>query len=288
MDNGKGHHLSGKVVLITGASRGIGAATAKRLAQSGASVVINYLKSRDQALDVLKEIENEGAGGMVWQADVTNRSQVDQMARAVRETFGGVDVLVSNAFFPFEIAPVSQLSWKGLEEAIHQELAALHNCVQAFVPEMVEKNRGKIIVLSSRLAQQPLARMGAYSAAKAALEAMANTLAIELGPSGIAVNVVTPAFTLTDASAVMPEGFKEKVRMTRPLQKHLYPEDIAGTIAFLASNESDMLTGSNILVTGGSHLQFDGVNRSETPQARLAPVPEAKFNAHAGRDRRKA
>jgi len=242
--------------LITGASRGIGAAAAKRLAQGGASVVVNYLKSRDQAMEVLKAVENEGAGGMVWQADVTDRIQVDRMAQAVRENFGAVDILVNNAFFPFKVAPLDQMSWKDLEEATSKELGALHNCVQAFVPGMIEKKKGKIIAISTRLAQQPLPRMGAYAAAKAALESIANTLAIELGPSGIAVNIVTPAFTLTDASTIMSEEFKERVRKSRPLQKHLYPEDVAGTIAFLAGDESDMLTGSNILVTGGSHLQL--------------------------------
>jgi 3-oxoacyl-[acyl-carrier protein] reductase len=256
MEQGKRRPLSGKVVLITGASRGIGAAAAKRLAQGGASIVVNYLKSRDQAMEVLKEVENEGAGGMVWQADVTDRIQVDRMAQAVRENFGAVDILVNNAFFPFKVAPLDQMSWKDLEEATSKELGALHNCVQAFVPGMIEKKKGKIIVISTRLAQQPLPRMGAYAAAKAALESIANTLAIELGPSGIAVNIVTPAFTLTDASTIMSEEFKERVRKSRPLQKHLYPEDVAGTIAFLAGDESDMLTGSNILVTGGSHLQL--------------------------------
>jgi 3-oxoacyl-[acyl-carrier protein] reductase len=256
MEQGKRRPLSGKVVLITGASRGIGAAAAKRLAQGGASVVVNYLKSRDQATEVLKAVENEGAGGMVWQADVTDRAQVDKMAQAVRENFGAVDILVNNAFFPFKVAPLDHMSWKDLEEATSKELGALHNCVQTFVPGMIEKKKGKIIVISTRLAQQPLPRMGAYAAAKAALESIANTLAIELGPSGIAVNIVTPAFTLTDASTIMSEEFKERVRKSRPLQKHLYPEDVAGTIAFLAGDESDMLTGSNILVTGGSHLQL--------------------------------
>jgi 3-oxoacyl-[acyl-carrier protein] reductase len=256
MEAGARRPLSGKVVLITGASRGIGAAAAKRLAEGGASVAVNYLNSRDRAVQLLKEIENGGGSGMVWQADVTDKAQVDRMARAVAENFGAVDILVNNAFFPFEIAPLLELSWHGLEEAMSKELAALHNCVKAFVPGMIEKKKGKIIVVSTRLAQQPLPKMAAYAAAKAALEVTADTLAIELGPSGIAVNVVTPAFTLTDASTVMPEGFKEKVRMSRPLQKHLYPEDVAGTIAFLASDESDMLTGSHILITGGSHLQF--------------------------------
>jgi 3-oxoacyl-[acyl-carrier protein] reductase len=121
---------------------------------------------------------------------------------------------------------------------------------------MIERKKGRIIVVSTRLAQQPLPGMGAYAAAKAALEAMANTMAIELGPFGINVNIVTPAFTLTEGSAVMPEDFKEKVRKSRPLQKHLYPENVAGAIAFLAADDAEMITGSQLLVTGGSHLQF--------------------------------
>ena len=256
METSPRRSLEGKVALITGASRGIGAAAAKRLAQSGASIVINYVKSRDQALDVLKAVESERASGMVWQADVTERAQVERMAKAVEENFGAIDILVNNAFFPFEIAPMLQLSWKGFEEALVKELAALHNAVQVFAPGMIEKKNGKIIVVSTRLAQQPLPKMGAYAAAKAALESMANTLAIELGASGVSVNIVTPAFTLTEASTVMPETYKEKARLARPLLKHLYPEDIAGAIAFLASDESDMVTGANILITGGGHLQF--------------------------------
>ncbi len=248
--------LSGKVILVTGASRGIGAAAARRVAQGGATVVVNYHQNRERALAVLQEVEKEGGKGMVFQADVTQRKQVEEMARAVREKFSAVDVLVNNAYFPFEVNLLHEISWEGLEKATHHELAAFYNCTRAFIPGMMEKKKGRIIVVSSRLAQQPLPRMGAYAAAKAALEAMANTMAIELGPSGITVNVVTPALTLTDASAIMPEEFKERVRKSRPLQKHLYPEDVAGAIAFLAGDESDMLTGSHILITGGSHFQL--------------------------------
>ncbi len=248
--------LSGKVILITGASRGIGAAAAKRVAKAGATVIINYLQNRDGALKVLGEVERAGAKGMVFQADVTQLKAVEKMGQAVQEKFGGIDVLMSNAYFPFEVNLIHQLSWDGLKKALEDELAALHNLTKVFVPSMSEKRKGKIIVVSSRVAQQPLPRLGAHAAAKAALETMANTMAIELGPLGITVNVVTPALTLTDASAIMPEEFRERVRRSRPLQKHLYPEDIAGTIAFLASDETDMLTGSHILVTGGSHLQL--------------------------------
>ncbi|MBI4529053.1 MAG: SDR family oxidoreductase [Deltaproteobacteria bacterium] len=256
MDLTRARPLERKVVLITGASRGIGAAAAKRIARAGGVVVVNYHNSHEQAQAVLREVEEEGGKGMLFRADVTQRNQVEEMARAVRESFGAVDILVNNAYFPFEVNFLHEISWEGVEEAISKELAAFYNCTRAFVPAMMEKKKGKIIVISTRLAQQPLPRMGAYAAAKSALETMADTMALELGPNGIAVNVVTPAFTLTDASAMMPDEFRERVRKSRPLQKHLYPEDVAGTIAFLASDEADMMTGTHILITGGSHLQL--------------------------------
>ena len=248
--------LDGKVVLVTGASRGIGCAAAKRLAQAGALVVINYHQNHTAAKQVLDEIDELGSYAMLAQADVTRRDQVDAMESTIRERFGAVDVLVNNAYFPFEVGPLHELSWANFHLAVDHELRAFHNCVQACLPGMIEKRSGRIIVVSSRLAQQPLPRMGAYAAAKSALESMADTMAIELGPLGITVNVVTPAFTLTDASMIMPEAYRERVRETRPLKKHLYPEDIAGALAFLAGDEASMLTGSHILITGGSHLQL--------------------------------
>jgi 3-oxoacyl-[acyl-carrier protein] reductase len=248
--------LRDKVVLVTGASRGIGAAAAKRLAVSGASVIINYHRNREAAKKVLDEIQSAGGEGMVFQADVRRKDQVDLMIKGVREHYRAIDVLVNNAYFPFQVGQLHELSWEDFHCAIEHELMAFHNCVQACLPDMTEKKSGKIIVVSTRLAQQPLAKMGAYAAAKSALESMADTMAIELGPVGINVNIVTPAFTLTDASLIMPEAYRERVRETRPLKKHLYPEDVAGAIAFLAGDEASMLTGSHVLITGGSHLQL--------------------------------
>ena len=248
--------LADKVVLVTGASRGIGAAAAIRLAIGGAAVVVNYHQNKDAAEKVLTEVVKAGARGMIFQADVTERAQVEAMVKVTEATFGSVNVLVNNAYFPFRVSPLNEISWEDFHQAIDHELSAFYYCVQACLPAMKEKQSGRIIVVSTRLAQQPLPRMGAYAAAKSALESMANTMAIELGPLGIAVNVVTPAFTLTDASMIMPEAFRERVKETRPLKKHLYPEDVAGAIAFLAGDEASMMTGSHILITGGSHLQL--------------------------------
>jgi 3-oxoacyl-[acyl-carrier protein] reductase len=248
--------LEGKVALVTGASRGIGAAAAKRLAQGGASVVINYHQNIEAAQKVFQEIQSAGARGMIYQADVTQQDQVESMVKATEQKLGPVDVLVNNAYCPFDVGQLHDLSWESFHRAVDHELSAFFFCARACLPAMKEKKAGRIIVLSSRLAQQPLPKMGAYAAAKSALESMADTMAIELGPLGIAVNVVTPAFTLTDASMIMPEAFRERVKETRPLKKHLYPEDVAGAIAFLADDEASMLTGSHILITGGSHLQL--------------------------------
>ena len=248
--------LEGKVALVTGASRGIGAAVARRLARAGAAVAVNYYQNKEAALGVLREIETGGGRGVVLQADVRRQDQVDSMVAAVKEKLSAVDILVNNAYFPFQVGALHELPWEKLHEAVEHELSALHFCAKACLPAMIENKAGKIIVISTRLAQQPLPKMGAYAAAKSALESIANTMAIELGPLGIAVNVVTPAFTLTDASMIMPQAFRERVKDSRPLKKHLYPEDVAGAVAFLAGEEASMLTGSHILITGGSHLQL--------------------------------
>ena len=254
--HGNSRPLQGKVVLVTGASRGIGAAAAVRLARGGASVIVNYHQNKEAAENVLHKLKEAGGRGLIFQADVTQKVQVDEMVRAAEQQLGAIDVLVNNAYFPFEVGALHALSWENFHRAIEHELSAFFNCVRACLPAMQQKKGGRIIVVSTRLAQQPLPNMGAYAAAKSALESMANTMAIELGPFGIAVNVVTPAFTLTDASMIMPEAFRERVKDTRPLKKHLYPEDVAGAIAFLAGDEASMMTGSHILITGGSHLQL--------------------------------
>jgi 3-oxoacyl-[acyl-carrier protein] reductase len=248
--------LAGKVALVTGASRGIGAAAAIRLAQAGAGVVVNYHQNKQAAEKIVGQITATGSRSMAFQADVTRREEIEHMVQVSARELGPIDILVNNAYFPFQVGAFHELSWEDFHRAVEHELSAFFHCVGACLPAMKEKKAGRIIVVSTRLAQQPLPRMGAYAAAKSALESMANTMAIELGPWGISVNVVTPAFTLTDASMIMPEAYRERVKETRPLKKHLYPEDVAGTIAFLAGDEASMLTGSHILITGGSHLQL--------------------------------
>lgn len=247
--------LKNKVIVITGSSRGIGAAAARQVAEWGGRVVVNYKQSEAQALNLVSELRGKGAEAIAVRADVTKRSEVEEMARRVRAEFGPVDVVVNNAMLPFAVGAIHETGWDDLKNSVEQEMVALHNCVQVFSPHMIDKKKGKFIVVSSALAQRPFPRLGAYVVGKAALEAMSNTLALELGPLGITVNVVAPAFTLTGLAAdMMPESFKERTAQARPLRRHLMPEDIAGSVAFLASDRADMITGCRIVVNGGEHL----------------------------------
>ena len=158
--------LQGKIALVTGASRGIGAAAAIRLAQGGSTVVVNYRQNKHAAEKVLREAESAGARGMIFQADVTQKAQVESMVKATEEKFGAVNILVNNAYFPFHVSPLHEIPWDKFHQAIEHELSAFYHCVQACLPAMKEKKSGRIIVVSTRLAQQPLPRMGAYAAAK--------------------------------------------------------------------------------------------------------------------------
>jgi 3-oxoacyl-[acyl-carrier protein] reductase len=246
--------LNDKVALITGASRGIGAASAKALAYHGATVVVNYIKSKDKAETVLKEIEDAGGSGMTFQADVRDQNAVYSMLDTTIEQFGKVDILVNNANINFPIRPFMELSWDQIEAKILGEMKALYNCSQAVLKDMVKRNSGKLIFVSSSLSRFPGYGFSAHAAAKSAMDSMAKVMATELGPMGITVNVVGPGLTLTDATAGQPKEVHEQIANITPLRRLGMPDDIAGVVLFLASSLSDYLSGEYIPVTGGSFM----------------------------------
>jgi 3-oxoacyl-[acyl-carrier protein] reductase len=234
--------LNDKVALITGASRGIGAAAAKALAHHGATVIINYIQSKDKAEQVLEEINGEGGNGMIFQADVRDTEAVDAMVDAAIKEFGKIDVLVNNANINFPVRPFVG------------EMKALYNCSQAVLKDMIQRKSGKLIFISSSLSRFPGFGFSAHAAAKSAMDGIAKVMAMELGPAGIGVNVVGPGLTLTDATAGQPKEMHEQVAAITPLRRLGMPEDIAGVVVFLASSLADYLTGEYIPVTGGSFM----------------------------------
>jgi 3-oxoacyl-[acyl-carrier protein] reductase len=246
--------LQGKVALVTGASRGIGAAIATDLAEHDAAVVINYLKSKDKAEAIRNRIIAAGGRALAVQADVRDRGAVDKMVALAEKELGEIDILVNNANIDFPMQPFDEMSWPDIEAKLTGEIGAMVNCCQAVIPAMLKKKYGKIVLISSTLSREPGYGFGAHCAAKAAVDSLARTMALELGPSGIYVNVVGPGLTRTDATAGMPpEVFTHTAEHT-PLLKVAEPGDIANVVMFLVSEMSDHLTGQYLPVNGGGFM----------------------------------
>jgi len=246
--------LDGKVALVTGASRGIGAATARLLARHGAAVAINFLESADAAAVLASEIEAAGGPALAVGADVRERPQVDAMVARVVSTLAPVDILVLNAAMQFPMAPFVDYPWEAFEAKLTGELKAAFFCSRAVVPSMIERRRGCIIAVSSGLSRHPGFGFCAHSTAKSALDAFARALALELGPCGIRVNVVAPGLTLTDATAGLPQQVKDASARQTPLGRNARAEDVAGAVLALACDEAGFVSGAYVPVSGGSQM----------------------------------
>jgi amino acid adenylation domain-containing protein len=243
--------LHDKVALVTGASRGIGLATALLLAEHGAKVAINYRDSEKQAQSVKEQIEAEGGTAEIFQADVTNAADVAQLVAAVHRRFERIDVLVANAHIGFRHRPFVEYEWSDLEQKVSDELRAIFYPCQAVAPEMLRRKTGSIVAVSSALSKRSNEGFLAQSTAKAAVDAFVRALASELGPGGVRINTVAPGLTLTDAAFPMSATNKAWIASKSPLRRNGVPEDIAGAVLFFASDLSQFMTGTYVPVDGG-------------------------------------
>ena len=243
--------MKGKVALVTGASRGIGRATARMLAAEGAAVAVNYFQSEIAAITLVEEIMTAGGRAMAVKADVRDGAQVQSMVADVQKGLGPIDLLVSNASIGFPVKPLTQFSWEEFEAKLVGELKSMFLCCQAVLPGMIERRSGNIIAISSTLSRRPSPGFIAHSTAKSGLDAFVRSLAEEVGPFGIRVNVVAPGLTLTDATAWLPEEHKAMVADYAPLKRVGLPEDVAGAVVAVASDHSRFITGCYIPVSGG-------------------------------------
>jgi 3-oxoacyl-[acyl-carrier protein] reductase len=243
--------LKDKVAIITGSSRGIGAATAQLLAAHGARVTVNCLLNRERGEEVLASIRKQGGEGMLLQADVTDPAQVDFLVRQTVETLGPIDILVNNANIYFPIKAFLEYEWDDFEKKMLQEMKAVFYPCKAVAAGMAGRRSGCIVNISSGLSRQPGLGFCAHTSAKSALDGFSKALSHELGPHGIRVNVVAPGLTLTDATSGQPQEMLDSIARHTPLRRVGRPEDVAGAVLFFCADWARFVSGSYLPVSGG-------------------------------------
>jgi NAD(P)-dependent dehydrogenase (short-subunit alcohol dehydrogenase family) len=244
--------LMDRVALITGASRGIGAATALLLAEQGFRVVVNYHSSAEQADEVVAAATAAGGEAVAIRADVTAPDDVAAMVEATQQRWGRVDVLVHNALIPFVVTSFVDLSWQQLGGKLDRELHAAFLITKAVVPGMISRGYGRMVYLSTGLSRRPREGMINLGTAKAALDQFVRYVALELAPHGITANLVAPATVrqTTVTGQLTAEAVRE-LGAANPMGRLVRPDEVAKTVAFLASEDSGFTTGHYLPVNGG-------------------------------------
>lgn len=243
--------LAGRVAIVSGASRGLGAAIARRLAADGARVGVNYRSSAEAAAAVVADIEAAGGAAVALEGDVTTPAGASAVVEGAVAAFGQADILVNNAMGPHHGASLADTDVAGYEAQLRFTVAAPVLLGTALLPELERSSSARIINIGSEIIHKPVSGMAAYTTAKAALVGLTRAWAVELGPMGVTVNMVAPGFVPVERHADLPDDEVATYVEEVPLGRIGTPDDVTGVVAFLASDRAAFLTGQLLTVNGG-------------------------------------
>lgn len=247
--------LKNRVALVTGASRGLGAAIARSLAGRGAKVAINYFASAEKANALAGAVRKSGGVAQTFHADVREESQVERMTDEVARALGPIDILVLNATGPQPMLPIEEITWQSCLTQLEFFVKSPLLLVKSVLAGMKERKHGRIIQIGSEVFESGLGRFSDYVAAKGAQLGLTRSWARELGPWGITVNIVSPGWIPTERHAGIPASSMEEYAAHTALKRMGEPHEVGETVAFLASDAAAFITGQKISVNGGNTLE---------------------------------
>jgi 3-oxoacyl-[acyl-carrier protein] reductase len=241
--------LSGRVALVTGASQGIGRACALRLAASGAAVAV-AARNQEKLTDLVREIETAGGKAAAFPVDVADEEQIKAAFKAALGQFGKIDILVNNAGITRDqlVMRMKRADW---DSVLNTNLTSAYLCIQQVISSMLKQRWGRIINITSVFGQMGQAGQANYAASKAGLIGLTMAIAREVGSRNITCNAVAPGFIETSMTSVLSEEFKQGALKMIPLGRVGTTEDVANSVAFLASDEASYITGHVLSVNGG-------------------------------------
>ena len=243
--------LEGRTALVTGSSKGLGKAMAMALGAAGAKVALNYAHGREAGERALAEFRSHGYRGGLFRADVTSQDDIERLAREVAKELGPIDIVVVNATPDQPQKPIEQYDWSFYQLMLDFFVKSPYLLARVLLPHMKSQKWGRFINIGSEVFRRGIGNFSAYVAAKGAQSGWTRSMATELAPFGITVNILGPGWIPVERHVNDPQAAKDAYKAIIPAQRWGVPEDVGGAVVFLASNASSFITGQDFCINGG-------------------------------------